>query len=89
MGEAVRRARRIDYGALKMPALFALNDKDQVISASKAKKVMAAWGGPVTHVPLVQGPKDDKMGHVMAGDAFSPNQTEPLAERILDWAHRI
>ncbi|WP_438955787.1 alpha/beta hydrolase [Cognatiyoonia sp.] len=89
MGEAVRRARRIDYGALKMPAFFALNDKDQVINASKAKKVMAAWGGSVTHLPLVQGPEDDKMGHVMAGDAFSPNQTETLAELILDWAHCI
>jgi len=25
------------------------------------------------------------MGHVMAGDVFSPNQTAPLARRILDW----
>ncbi len=89
MGEAVRRARKIDYSKLRTPALFALNDKDQVISPKRAKSVMSAWGGPVTHVPLIQGPKDDKMGHVMAGDVFSPGQTEPLAERILDWVHRI
>ena len=89
MGEAVRRARKIDYSKIRTPAFFALNDKDKVISPKRAKKVMAAWGGPVTHLPLIQGPNDDENGHVMAGDVFSPNQTEPLAERILDWINTI
>jgi hypothetical protein len=35
---------------------------------------------------LIQGPLDDKEGHVMAGDVFSPNQTAPLAQQIIDWA---
>ncbi|MCW1950344.1 MAG: hypothetical protein KIH44_003135 [Octadecabacter sp.] len=34
---------------------------------------------------LVQGPSDDKMGHVLAGDVFSPNQTAPLADRMIAW----
>jgi len=33
----------------------------------------------------VQGPDDDAMGHVMAGDVFSPAQTEPLVAAILRW----
>jgi len=60
-----------------------------VISPKAAMRVMQAWGGPVTHLPLIQGPNDDDMGHVMAGDVFSPDQTEPLAARILDWARQI
>ena len=89
MGEAVRFARRVDYASLKTPAFFALNDEDQVISAKRAKKVMQSWGGPVTHLRLNQGPDDDKMGHVMAGNVFSPKQTEPLAEHILEWVGKI
>jgi hypothetical protein len=29
------------------------------------------------------------MGHVMVGDVFSPNQTAPLAQRIIDWARDL
>lgn len=89
MAEAVRRARKVDYAGIRTPAFFALNDRDKVISPKRAKRVMKAWGGPVTHLPLVQGPDDDENGHVMAGDVFSPKQTEPLAERILDWINTI
>lgn len=89
MGEAVRKACKIDYSSLKTPAFFALNDKDKVINPKRAEKVIRAWGAPVTHLKLQQGPTDDEMGHVMAGDVFSPNQTEPLAEHILDWINKI
>ena len=89
MGEAMRRARKVGYASLKTPAFFALNEKDQVISAKRATKVIRAWGGPVTHLRLNQGLDDDEMGHVMAGDVFSPKQTEPLAEHILDWVNKI
>ena len=89
MAEAVRRARKVDYPELKTPAFFALNDQDKVISPKRAKRVIRSWGAPVTHLRLKQGPDDDEMGHVMAGDVFSPKQTEPLAEHILDWINKI
>lgn len=89
MADAVRAARAADFASLSTPALFAINPDDQVISPKAAARVMQRWGGPVTHVPLVQGPTDDAMGHVMAGDIFSPSQTAPLARRILDWARQI
>lgn len=89
MGAAVAAARKIDYGKITTPALIAMNDVDQVISPKAAKSVMRRWGGPIVHVPLIQTEDDDKMGHLMAGDVFSPNQTVPLAARILDWARPL
>jgi esterase/lipase len=86
MADAVRAVRRADLRQIKAAGLFAVNPDDQVISPAAVRRVMARWGGPVSDVPLVQGPTDDPMGHVMAGDVFSPAQTAPLARRILDWA---
>ena len=89
MADAVRAVRHADLSKITTPAFFAINPDDQVISPKAAAKAMKRWGGPVTHLPLIQGPDDDDMGHVMAGDVFSPGQTAPLAARILDWTDRI
>lgn len=89
MAEAVRAARKADLGRISAPTLVALNPEDQVISPRAARKAMARWDGPVTHHTLSQGPEDDAMGHVMAGEVFSPAQTAPLSARISDWARQI
>jgi esterase/lipase len=89
MRDAVIAARKIRYEQIKTPVMFVLNDDDQVINPKVAKSVMKSWGGPTQHLPLQQTADDDKMGHVMVGDAFSPNQTEPLVRRMLDWLHSI
>lgn len=85
MGEAVRAARSAALEAITTPTLLAYNPADQVVSARRITQTMARWGGPVTKHLLTQTPMDDTMGHVMAGDAFSPNQTVPLATRITNW----
>ncbi len=85
MADAVRAVRRADLGRVQVPALFAYNKADQVVHPEDVRKVIARWGGPTEIVQLEQGPDDDPMGHVMAGDVFSPGQTAPLAARILAW----
>jgi len=89
MADAVRAAMGSPIERIKTPAYFAFGETDQVVSPKKTRRVMARWGGAVTQDILVQGPTDDKMGHVMAGDVFSPGQTEPLATRIIAWARRL
>lgn len=89
MGDAVRAARASAIEKIKTPAYFAFNEADQVVSARRTKAVMARWGGAVVRDILVAGPGDDKMGHVMVGDVFSPGQTEPLAQRIIAWAKML
>ena len=85
MADAVRAVRRADLSGVKTPALFVLNEADTVVHPGAARKVMARWGGPVAEDVVEPGPGDDENGHVMAGDVFSPNQTEPLARRISAW----
>lgn len=89
MGEAVRAVRRSDLSQVRTPAMFAFNIADQVVSAAATQNVIDRWAGRVLVHPLMQGPSDDPMGHVMAGDVFSPSQTKPLAAAILRWFGRL
>jgi hypothetical protein len=68
---------------------MAVNPDDQVINPARARNVMFRWGGPTFKHALVQTEDDDPMGHVMAGDVFSPQQTAPLAARIVEWAQTV
>lgn len=86
MADAVRAVRHADLSGIQTPALFAYNPKDQVVSPQQTTRVMARWGGTAQRHRLIQTPDDDKMGHVMAGDVFSPNQTAPLVAAILRWS---
>lgn len=86
MGDAVRAAMRADLGQIKTPMMMALNADDQVINPVRARKVLLRWGAAAYMHALTQTPDDDSYGHVMAGDVFSPNQTEPLAAHIVEWA---
>lgn len=70
---------------IKTPAFFGYNRADQVVSAARTERVMRDWGGKVHAHQLHQGATCDVMGHVMAGDVFSPSQTKPLAAAILGW----
>ncbi|WP_333714002.1 alpha/beta hydrolase [Yoonia sp.] len=85
MADAVRAALAADLGQIGTPALFCYNETDQVVSARRTRKVMARWGAPVADYRFQQGPDDDAMGHLMAGDIFSPRQTGPAVTRILAW----
>lgn len=89
MADAVKAARKADLSKVMTPALFCFNDEDQVVHPDQTRAVMARWGGPVEAVKLVQTPDDDDMGHVMAGNVFSPGQTLPLARRILAWCNGL
>ena len=85
MAEAVRAARRAELSQVTVPGLFVFNEADRVVSPDATRAVMARWGGPVQHLPVTPGPGDDAMGHIVAGETFSPGQTEPVARRILAW----
>lgn len=89
MADAVRAAMASPIEGITTPAYFALCETDEVVSPAKTRTVMERWGGSLAEDILVQGPNDDKMGHVMAGDVFSPDQTAPLAERVIRWARGL
>jgi len=89
MAQAVRAARRAGIETVQTPLFMAVNPDDQVISPKAARDIAMRWAGPVQRVNLIQGPDDDAMGHIMAGDVFSPRQTAGLADKILTWARNL
>jgi len=88
VADAVRAVRRQDLSQINVPAYFAFNPTDTVVSTDAIRKVIARWGGAVYEDVLTQTPDDDEGGHVMAGDALSPGQTAPLAARISAWLEK-
>ena len=89
MADAVRAARSADLSKITVPALFCFNPDDQVVHPDDTKRVIGRWGATADIVVLEQTTADDEMGHIMAGDIFSPNQTEPLAKRIMAWCQAL
>ena len=85
MADAVQAVRQADLSIIQTPALFCVNEADQVVHPDETRKVVARWGAPAQSVALIQTPQDDDMGHVMAGDVFSPGQTAPLCRQIVAW----
>lgn len=83
MADAMRACRAIRVDQIKTPAFFGYCEADTVVSAKMTQKIALRWGGSAIEHKLVMGPDDDAMGHLVAGDVFSPSQTKPLSEAIL------
>jgi pimeloyl-ACP methyl ester carboxylesterase len=87
MAATVALARAQDFRRVTVPALFIVSDGDKVIRPDEAKSVAAAWGGP--HLWMAVDNPGDPSSHVLAGDALSPQMTEPVSTRIVDWAKAL
>lgn len=89
MAALVKHARGLDYGAVRLPALFYYSPEDAVVDATATDKVRAQWGGPVSHAEPELGEGVDPLAHVIAGDIVSPANTEPAAALIARWAQGL
>lgn len=86
MAAVVKAVAQLDHSKATVPALFVFSDDDQVVVPAATKAVAAAWGGPTeTYQPTLTD-ADDPFAHVVAGAILSPNQTDPVAFEILNWA---
>ena len=81
----VRHANALDYRTTTVPALFLFAPQDQVVAPEVTAEVAASWGGGAEVWHPVLTALDDAQAHVIAGDALSPSQNEPVVARILDW----
>jgi esterase/lipase len=89
MANAVRAVRDADLSVITTPALFCFNEADQVVHTKDIVEVIGRWGAQADTVVIEQTAADDEMGHVMAGDVFSPGQTAPLAQRMIAWVKAL
>lgn len=88
LAEAVRAVRKANLGRITVPALFLYCEEDKIVSPAAIRAVAARWGGKTAEHVVTMGPGDDANGHVIAGDVFSPGQTDGVVQVMLDWAER-
>lgn len=86
MAASVAVARGLDFEALDVPALILLSPEDRVVDPAETRRVAARWGAGAEVVEIDVPPGNAPQHHVLAGDILSPDLTEPVAARILDWA---
>lgn len=89
MGAAVRAVNRRAFSDLTTPVLFVFDDRDALVDHTRTREVAALWGGPSDIHAVQTGPGDDPGHHVIAGDILSPGMTDPIAQKVLDWARRL
>ncbi len=85
MAASVRAVRSLDLSRIKTPCLFATCPDDTVVDPAATAGVAARWGGPTRALSMTMGPGDDANGHVIAGDVFSPGQTDRMIADVLEW----
>lgn len=85
----MREARAQDYAAARMPLLAILSPDDAIVDPAALAPVSATWGGAVQIEERRMQAGDDPFAHVIAGDIFSPGQSEAVAALIIAWARAL
>lgn len=80
-------AREAAVENVKIPALFIFSPGDRVVDTELTKSIAKRWGGPSEIVEV--NDSEDPYDHVIAGRILSPNTTEPLAQRCIEWIRKI
>lgn len=83
MAQSVRFVNTLDYYSAKAPAYFLYHPQDKVVKPQATRLVAAFWGGPTAVEEVNEA--EDPFNHVIAGRILSPANTEPLAQKIIDW----
>lgn len=86
MAEAVRLAAFTPVEEIRVPAFFIYSPRDLVVRPDLTAAIATRWGGP--HDSFDPGATGDANNHVIAGDTYSPQTTEPVAAAILAWLGR-
>jgi len=89
MAALVQKVVRKNFSDVQIPGLFIMSENDQVVRPDMIKKIAQRWGGENEVFKVVPGPNDDSEAHVLAGDIFSPDLTDDVVEKILDWIKRL
>ena len=86
MAQAVRLAAFTPVETIKVPTFFVYSSRDLVVRPDLTSAIAARWGGP--HESFDPGITGDANNHVIAGDTYSPQTTEPVSAAILAWLGR-
>jgi alpha-beta hydrolase superfamily lysophospholipase len=84
MSALVDHVRWLESGSVKVPALVAYSLDDVVVDPVETERVMARLSAEPAAMHVVVRPGDPEQ-HVIAGDILSPETTEDLRRRIVDF----
>lgn len=87
MAATVKLSESLNYEAMTAPALFVISDSDKVVDPAATRAIAARWGAP--HEIVAVDNSGDPSNHVNAGDAYSPQTTDPLAATIVEWLQGV
>ncbi len=87
MGALVRAVRTSRIEAIRLPALFVYSPRDAIVDPERTRAVAARWTAPKEVVEIADS--GDPNHHVIAGDLLSPQTTNTVAARIVDWVRRL
>ncbi|MEM7537912.1 MAG: alpha/beta fold hydrolase [Chloroflexota bacterium] len=79
----VQLARQSDLSLIEQPLLALYSEADTVISLPQMKRAFEEFGS--TPKELIAIETDDPGGHILAGAIRSPDTTEPVAQRIIEF----
>lgn len=88
LGQAIQAAEQVDYSQLSCPTFVVYSPNDQVVDPAEIEARFALLGSDQKDSLQVLNPEDPG-NHVLAGDALSPSQTEPIAEAVVAWLNGL
>lgn len=87
MAALTKLAREVMVENIKIPTLFIFADTDKVVRPDLTKERIARWGAKAETL-IVEKP-DDPYQHVVAGDALSPDKTEEVTKKALEFVEGL
>lgn len=87
MAAAVKHAGTLLHENADMAALFVFSDDDTIVDHAVTRQIAERWGEPAEIFAVTQS--DDINNHVIAGDALSPSNNQPIAEAIVTWVNGL
>ncbi len=80
-------ARNAPVNRIAAPALFIYSPDDKVVDHAETARIAGAWGASTETIEVTGA--NDPYDHVVAGDALSPNKTDELAAKTINWIEKL
>ncbi len=74
----------LDFARITQPLLVVYSPNDQVVNPALIAKAYPRFGSPIKEMVTLDD-VGDPSNHVLAGDILSPDETLPMARRVVDF----
>lgn len=91
MAESLRHVAKTSFDDIGVPALFIYHPEDKVVKSSVTKEIAGRWGKNTSAKATVHeiSASEDPYNHVIAGRILSPSNSQPLADKAVEWARSL